>query len=134
MTSGNQHNGFEQIASSHPVDETIDRLESRLKEHGITLFARLDFAADAARVGSQHATRTHVDFRQPESRHAVDAGRAGVGAWTYRSRFWSWERTPKGKTWVAYNRPDYIVARHGLPAGLAANLAGAIPLIEGAAR
>jgi uncharacterized protein (DUF302 family) len=40
----------------------------------------------------------------------------------------------QGRTWLAYNRPEYIVARHGLPSGMTANLAGVIPLVEGAAR
>ena len=31
---------------------------------------------------------------------------------------------------VAYNDPQYLVQRHRLPAGLAANLAAVIPLIE----
>ena len=38
-----------------------------------------------------------------------------------------------GKTWIAWNDPDYIVRRHGLPASLAANLAAVVPLIERAA-
>jgi uncharacterized protein (DUF302 family) len=35
-----------------------------------------------------------------------------------------------GRTWVAWNDPQYIVRRHALPAALAANLAAVTPLIE----
>ena len=38
-----------------------------------------------------------------------------------------------GHTWLAYNAPDYVVKRHGLPADLARNLAAAVPLLEKAA-
>jgi uncharacterized protein (DUF302 family) len=29
----------------------------------------------------------------------------------------------EGKVWISYNSPDYLRARHGLPAGLLANIA-----------
>jgi uncharacterized protein (DUF302 family) len=38
-----------------------------------------------------------------------------------------------GKTWVAWNDPQYIVRRHALPAALAASLAAVVPLIRRAA-
>ena len=33
------------IPSSHPVAETLDRLEATLKTKGVTTFARIDHAA-----------------------------------------------------------------------------------------
>jgi uncharacterized protein (DUF302 family) len=39
-----------------------------------------------------------------------------------------------GQTQVAWNDPQYIIRRHGLAAGFAANLAAVVPLIERAAR
>jgi uncharacterized protein (DUF302 family) len=39
-----------------------------------------------------------------------------------------------GETQIAYNDPQYVIRRHGLDAGLAANLAAVTPLIERAAR
>jgi uncharacterized protein (DUF302 family) len=128
----NQDRGFVQIASSHSVAETIERLESRLKEHGITIFARLDFAADAARAGLTIRPEGMLIFGNPKAgtplMQAVPA--AGLDL-PLKALVWE---DAQGKAWVAYNRPEYIVARHGLPAALAANLAGVIPLIEGAAR
>jgi uncharacterized protein (DUF302 family) len=43
-----------------------------------------------------------------------------------------WEE-PDGKVWAAYNDPQYVVRRFGLSAGLAANLAAVVPIIERAA-
>jgi len=43
-----------------------------------------------------------------------------------------WEDT-EGKTWIAYNDPQYIVRRHGLSPALAANLAAAVPIVALAA-
>ena len=127
-----QDRGFEQIASNHSVAETIERLESQLEQHNITLFARLDFAADAARVGLNMRAERMLIFGNPKAgtplMQAVPASGLDLPL-----KVLVWEDA-QGKTWVAYNRPQYIVARHGLPAPLAANLAGVIPLIEGAAR
>jgi len=128
----NQDRGIVQIPSSHSVADTVERLESGLKEHGVTVFARLDFAADAARVGLTMRPERMLIFGNPKAgtplMQAVPASGLDLPL-----KVLVWEDA-QGKTWLAYNRPEYIVARHGLPAALAANLAGVIPLIEGAAR
>ena len=128
----NQDHGFVQIASSHSVAATLERLESQLKEHGITIFARLDFAADAARVGLNMRPERMLIFGNPKAgtplMQAVPASGLDLPL-----KVLVWEDA-QGKAWIAYNRPEYIIARHGLPAPLAANLAGVIPLIEGVAR
>lgn len=127
-----QDRGYVQIASSYSVAETVERLETQLTEHNITIFARLDFAADAARVGLDMRPERMLIFGNPKAgtplMQAVPASGLDLPL-----KVLVWEDA-QGKTWVAYNRPQYIVARHGLPAPLAANLAGVIPLIEGAAR
>jgi uncharacterized protein (DUF302 family) len=132
MTSEDQDHGFVQIASSHSVAETVERLESRLQEHNITIFARLDFAADAARVGLNMRPERMLIFGNPKAGTPLMQA-VPVSGLDLPLKALVWEDA-QGKTWVAYNRPEYIVARHGLPAALAANLAGVIPLIEGAAR
>ncbi len=128
----NQDRGFEQIASSHSVAETFERLESRLQEHGITIFARLDFAADAARVGLSMRPERMLIFGNPKAGTPLMQA-VPVSGLDLPLKVLVWEDA-QGKTWLAYNRPAYIVARHGLPAGMTANLAGVIPLIEAAAR
>lgn len=44
-------NGIIQYRSSYGVAETIDRIRQALESHGITVFAHIDFSADAARAG-----------------------------------------------------------------------------------
>ena len=43
--------GLVSVKSSHDVDVTANRLESALKEKGVTVFARIDHAAGARRIG-----------------------------------------------------------------------------------
>ena len=43
--------GIRVLAAAYGVDETLDRLEKLAKNHGMTLFARINFAKDAAAAG-----------------------------------------------------------------------------------
>jgi uncharacterized protein (DUF302 family) len=130
--AADQDRGFVQIASSHSVAATIERLETELKERNVTIFARLDFAADAARVGLDMRPERMLIFGNPRAGTPLMQAVPACGL-DLPLKVLVWEDA-QGKAWLAYNRPEYIVARHGLPAALAANLAGVIPLIEAAAR
>lgn len=43
-------NGLTTVPSSFSVAETVNRLEALVKEKGITVFARIDHQAEAAKV------------------------------------------------------------------------------------
>ena len=43
--------GITRMRSAHSVAQTVQRLESLLKERGVMIFARIDFSGDAARAG-----------------------------------------------------------------------------------
>ena len=40
--------GITRIVSQHSVAQTMERLESLLKERGVMIFAHIDFSGDAA--------------------------------------------------------------------------------------
>lgn len=44
-------NGLVHVPSKYTVPETLQRLESVVTSHGLTVFARIDFSGDAAKVG-----------------------------------------------------------------------------------
>lgn len=44
-------NGLTTLSAGRGVTETLDRLESLAKERGLTIFARINFSADARRGG-----------------------------------------------------------------------------------
>ena len=120
------------IPSTRSAAELISRLEAALAAKGVTVFARIDHGAGAAAVGLPLRPTIVLIFGNPAAgtplMQAVPASGLDLPL-----KVLVWEDA-QGKTWVAYNRPEYIVVRHGLPGALAANLAGVIPLIEGAAR
>ena len=123
--------GFEQIVSSHSVAETIERLESQLKEHNITIFARLDFAADAARVGLNMRAERMLIFGNPKAgtplMQAVPASGLDLPL-----KVLVWEDA-QGKVWISYNSPEYLKERHSLPQELLGNISVVETLVANAA-
>src|SRR5436190_21560233 len=52
-------------ASTHSVDETLDRLEAALKERGLIIFARIDHAAAAQSMGLKMPRSTVLAYGNP---------------------------------------------------------------------
>ena len=123
--------GLVRIASSHPLERTLERLESLLAERGIQVFARIDFSGDAARAGLTLRAERLLIFGNPKAGTPLmqHAPTAGIDL-PLKALVWE---DGGGGTWIAYNDPRYLIERHGLEATLAANLTAVIPLIERAA-
>lgn len=124
--------GLVSMTSSHSVSETIDRLEAILKQRSILVFARIDFAADAARAGMPMRPEQMLIFGNPKAGTPLmlQVPAAGIDL---PLKALAWE-DPEARVWIAYNDPQYILRRHGLDASFAANLAAVVPLIESATR
>ena len=123
--------GVVRIASSHSVAATVTRLEGVLKERGVLIFARIDFSGDAGRAGLAMRPEQMLIFGNPKAGTPLMQSEpvAGLDLPLKALIF----EAADGKTWIAWNDPQYIVRRHALPAALAASLAAAVPLIERAA-
>ena len=124
--------GVVRIASSHTVAQTVERLEGLLKERGILIFARIDFGGDAGRSGLAMRPEQMLIFGNPRAGTPLMQAEPAVGL-DLPLKALVFEDAG-GRTWIAWNDPQYIVRRHGLPAALAANLAAVVPLIERAAQ
>ena len=125
-------NGIADIASNHPVAETLDRLESIAKEKGLTIFARIDFSGDAARNGLAMRPAQLLIFGNPKAGTPLMIASPSV-ALDLPLKALAWEDA-SGKVWVSYNTPEYLGARHSVPDALLKNIAGIKPLVEMAAR
>jgi len=130
MSSPTDH-GIVQFRSVFDVPTTIQRLRAALDAHGITVFALIDFSGDAARAGLDMRAEQMLIFGNPKAGTPLmqQAPLAGLDL-PLKALVWD---DGKGGTWVACNAPEYVVARHGLPDALAANLAGPLPLLKQAA-
>jgi uncharacterized protein (DUF302 family) len=131
-TSAASEAGVVRIPSGHSVAETMARLEGLLKERGVLVFARIDFSGDAGRAGLAMRPEQMLIFGNPRAGTPLMQTEPAAGLDLPLKALVFEDGT--GKTWVAWNDPQYIVERHGLPATLAANLAAVVPLIERAAR
>jgi len=129
--NGTTANGITRISSKHSVAMTLERLESLLKERGVMIFARIDFSGDAARAGLTMPPEQMLIFGNPKAGTPLMQSAPAVGLdLPLKALVW---QDASGQTQVAYNDTQYIIRRHGLDAGFAANLAAVVPLIERAA-
>jgi uncharacterized protein (DUF302 family) len=124
--------GIVHIDSHHSVAQTAERLEALLKEHGIQVFAHLDFTADAARAGLTMRPEQLLIFGNPKAGTPLMQAEPTVGL-DLPLKALIWEHA-NGHVSIAYNDPQYVLRRHGLPATFSANISGVIPLLQRAAQ
>jgi uncharacterized protein (DUF302 family) len=122
------NHGLIHTASPYSVAETLQRLEAILKSKGLTIFARVDHSGEAAKIGMEmHPTQLLI-FGSPKGGTPVMLAAPSV-AIDLPLKALVWE-DDQGKVWITQNRPEYLQQRHGIPANLVANLAGAGALIQ----
>jgi len=104
--------GLTTIPSRYGPKETIDRLEAEVKERGLTVFARIDHAAGAADVGLVLRPTAVLVFGNARGGTPLmqAAQTAGIDL-PLKALVW---QDGSGITWLSYNDPKYLAARHGL--------------------
>jgi len=119
-------NGLIQVASHYPMDETLQRLQNTFAEKGLRVFDVVDHSGEAAKVGLKMPPTKVLIFGSPKAGTplmlaapslAIDLPLKALVA------------EDGGKVSVTYNDPEYLRVRHGFPAELTKNLAGAGALI-----
>jgi uncharacterized protein (DUF302 family) len=123
--------GVVDVASNHSVVETIDRLDSLVRSSGLLVFARIDFSGDAGRAGLTLGPMQMLIFGNPRAGTPllVESPRSGLDL-PLKALAW---QDAKGKVWISFNDPEYIVRRHGLGDELGRNIAGAAAIVRKAA-
>ena len=124
--------GIASVASNHSVSESIDRLEAIAKSKGLTVFARIDFAGDAAGNGLKMPPAQLLIFGNPKAGTPLMLAAPSV-ALDLPLKVLAQEDA-SGRVWLSYNTPDYLRARHGVPGELLQNIAGIKGLVEQAAQ
>jgi uncharacterized protein (DUF302 family) len=122
--------GLITVPSTFSVRETIERLVGFATSHGLAVFARVDHADGAAKVGLPLRPTELVIFGNPKGGTPLmqDCQTAGIDL---PLKALAWE-DDDGKVWLTLNDAAWIAKRHGLgPAsaqavqGIAAGLAAA---------
>jgi uncharacterized protein (DUF302 family) len=116
------NNGLLHVASPHSVPETLNRLESVLQSHGLTVFARVNHSGEAQKVGLTMRPTQLLIFGSPKAGTPLMVARPSI-AIDLPLKALAWEDAD-GKVWLSYNSPQYLKERHGLPEDLWKNIAG----------
>ena len=105
-------NGLINVKSAHDTKTTADRLENTLKQKGMTVFARIDHAAGAQKVGQKLRPTELIVFGNPKVGTPLMQCRQTT-AIDLPQKALIWE-DEEGQVWLSYNNPNYLVERHGI--------------------
>jgi len=104
--------GMIRVKSSHDVATTAERLEGTLKEKGVTVFARIDHAAGARKIGQALKPTILVIFGNPAMGTPLIQRSRTIGI-DLPLKALIWEDRA-GDVWLSYNDPGYLARRHGI--------------------
>jgi uncharacterized protein (DUF302 family) len=130
-TSSENTDGLVRLASGHSFEDTLSRLESALASRGLTIFARIDFTGDAARMGLKMNPSRLIIFGNPKAGTPLMVAAPTVAIDLPLKVLVL--QDGEGKVWLWYNSVDYLKNRHHLSAELASNIAGIEPLVKSVA-
>jgi uncharacterized protein (DUF302 family) len=119
--------GLVNIASGHSVDETVRKIEAAIAAKGMQVFAIIDHSGEAEKVGLKMRPTKVVIFGSPKGGTPLMVAAPSLAIDLPLKALVS--EDVEGKVWVTYNSPEYLQARHGVPADLIKNIAGAGALL-----
>lgn len=122
--------GVTSVASAGSVAETITRIERRLKEEGMTLFAVIDHSGEAAHAGLTMRETRLLIFGNPKGGTPLMVA-SPLLALDLPLKALVWQDAA-GQVWVSYTSPAWLAQRYHIPADLARNITGMERLIAAA--
>lgn len=123
-----KQNGLIQVASHYAVEETVRRLEAVFAEKGLKVFAVVDHSGEAGKAGLKMRPTKVVIFGSPKAGTPLMVAAPSLAIDLPLKALVA--EDAQGKVWLTYNSPEYLQDRHGVPAELIKNLAGASALME----
>lgn len=105
-----QANGLIVLKSTHDVQTTMDRLEAVVRDKGMNVFARIDHASGAASADMNLSPTQVLVFGNPRVGTPLMTCSHTI-AIDLPQKMLVWEDIA-GTTWLAYNDPGYLKARH----------------------
>jgi uncharacterized protein (DUF302 family) len=124
-------NGLRMLPTQHTVADVLRRVQTLAHARGLTVFAQIDFSGDAERSGLALLPTGLIILGNPTAGTPLMAAAPTV-AIDLPLKILTWHDA-EGHTWVAYNEPEYLQARHGFPAELTKNIAALGNLAQAAA-
>jgi uncharacterized protein (DUF302 family) len=113
--------GILSVLSAHSVTDTVEKLKSMLQAKGITLFAIIDHSGEAEKVGLKMPATKLLIFGNPKGGTPLMLASPSVAIDLPLKILVA--EDPAGKVSISYTAPEYLQARHHLPAELLPNIA-----------
>lgn len=120
-------NGLVSVRSRFSVDETVQKLEAAFREKGMQVFTVIDHSGEAEKVGLKMRPTKVVIFGSPKGGTPLMVAAPSLAIDLPLKALVA--EGEDGKVSVTYNSPEYLEDRHGVPAELIKNIAGAGGLI-----
>lgn len=112
--------GLVTVRSAFGPEETMKRLVAEVTERGLTIFAHVDHAAGAAAAGLPLRPTDLLVFGNAKGGTPLMQSAQTIGIdLPLKALVWQDET---GATWLSYNDPAYLAARHGVGVSAAAPL------------
>ena len=104
------NDGLVTLPSPHSAAETAERMKALLAKKGIQLFAHIDHAAEAKKVGLLLRPTQVLIFGNPQAGTPLMQSRQTIGLdLPLRALIWEDE---VGKVWLSYHPPSYLAQFH----------------------
>src|ERR1700722_13794439 len=102
--------GLTTVQSQFGSKETMDRLETEIRAHGMQAFARINHSALAAEAGLTLRPTEVILFGNPRGGTPLMQASQTIGI-DLPLKALVWEDAT-GKTWLSYNEPAWLAKRH----------------------
>ena len=106
--------GLVELKSPRSAKDTMAKLEELVKQRGLNVFARIDHAAGAAKIGKSLRPTEVLNFGNPQGGTPFMECTQTVGIGLPLKAL-AWEDAT-GQAWLGYNDPAYLAQRHGAAA------------------
>ncbi len=124
--------GLVALKSPYSAAQTLTRFEDLAKQRDLVIFARIDHAAGAAKIGKTLRPTEVLIFGNPQGGTPFMACAQSVGI-DLPLKALAWQDAA-GQVWLGYNDPAWLAQRHGVAScAVAANLATALGQLAEAA-
>lgn len=111
-TAATAAEGLITLKSPHTPQATMDRLEDLVTQKGLTVFARIDHAAGAAKIDKTLLPTELLIFGNPQGGTPFMECAQTVGIdLPLKALVW---QDASSQVWLSYNDPVYLAERHGV--------------------
>jgi uncharacterized protein (DUF302 family) len=111
MALSHAADGLVMLKSPYAVGETLGRFEALAKQRDLVIFARVDHAAGAAKIGKTLRPTEVLIFGNPQGGTPFMECAQTVGI-DLPLKVLAWQDAA-GQVWLGYNDPAWLAQRHG---------------------